>query len=79
MNVLKNSTTTRNAADTIKLIVPKKNDNLASPFIVFAPATDNTSPTKERDILAINSPFIRSAARIFFVKLSAGKKKINDA
>ena len=49
----KKSITTSSAAETIKLIVPKKNDSLASPLIVFAPATEKTIPTKDKGKLAI--------------------------
>lgn len=43
----KKSKITKNAADTINVTVPRKNDNLAMLFFVLAPATDNTKPIKE--------------------------------
>lgn len=79
INVVNNNITTSNAADIIKLKVPKKKDSLASPFIVFAPDTENTMPTNDKDKLAIYSHFIKSTASTPLRKLSAGKKNTSVA
>lgn len=76
---MNNNITTSNAADIIKLKVPKKKDSLASPFIVFAPDTENTMPTNDKDKLAIYSHFIKSTASTPLRKLSAGKKNTSVA
>ena len=74
MNVLKNSTTTRNAAEMIKVKVPKKKESLARPFIVFAPATERMIPMNDSAKLAIYKPCIRSTASTDPAKLKTGKK-----
>ena len=48
---LTRSNTTKNPAEPMKATVPKKKDNLAIAFCVFAPATANTMPRNDKDIL----------------------------
>lgn len=79
ISVVNSNITTSNAADIIKLKVPKKKDSLASPFIVFAPDTENTMPTNDKDKLAIYSHFIKSTASTPLRKLSVGKKNTSVA
>ncbi len=79
INVPKNSTTTKNAAEKINPKVPKKKDNLARPFFVFAPATENTTPTNDNAKLAMYKPLTRSAASTDFMKFAAGKKNASEA
>ena len=79
MNVLKNSTTTRNAAEMIKVKVPKKKESLARPFIVFAPATERMIPMNDSAKLAIYKPLTRSPPSTDFTKFAAGKKNTSEA
>ena len=79
ISVPKNSTTTKNAAEKIYPKVPKKKDNLARPFFVFAPATENTTPTKDNAKLAIYKPLTRSPPSTDFTKFAAGKKNTSEA
>lgn len=79
ISVPKNSTTTKNAAEKINPKVPKKKDNLARPFFVFAPATENTTPTKDNAKLAIYKPLTRSPPSTDFTKFAVGKKNTSEA
>ena len=79
ISVPKNSTTTKNAAEKMNPKVPKKKDNLARPFFVFAPATENTTPTKDNAKLAIYKPLTRSPPSTDFTKFAAGKKNTSEA
>lgn len=79
ISVPKNSTTTKNAAEKINPKVPKKKDNLARPVFVFAPATENTTPTKDNAKLVIYKPLTRSPPSTDFTKFAAGKKNTSEA
>lgn len=71
----KSSTISRIAAPTMKEVVDRNIESLATDFFVFAPATVSTVLINAMEMLAISNHFISSVGDTSFAKLSVGTKR----
>lgn len=79
MSVSKKRMTTKKPAETMKLITDRKNESLASPFAVLAPATHSTHPTKSNASANMYKILMSSTGNTVVITLRSGKNNISVA